>query len=106
MGKKYGGEDFGSTLTELKAMAPHAQTVDGVNFEGDSRKVSAILVLAGVGGELVEEIEKLQAILAKFVKNFDQHQRSDRTEDDKVNNDLLWFEAVDEARKALGLVQP
>lgn len=60
MDKKFGGDDFGSTLAELKAMAPLAVTMEGVKFEGNARKVSAILQLASVGGELVEEIERLQ----------------------------------------------
>lgn len=59
--KKYGGEDFGSTLAELKKLAPLAVTMNGVKFEGDARKAGAILALAGVGGELIAEIEHLQA---------------------------------------------
>lgn len=58
--KKYGGEGFGSTLAELQKMAPLAVTMSGVTFSGDTRKISAIVVLAGVGGELIAEIERLQ----------------------------------------------
>jgi hypothetical protein len=68
--KKFGGEDFGHTLADLKAMAPHAQTVDGVKFEGNAKKVSAILILAGLSGELIAEIERLQGELQ--VANIDQ----------------------------------
>lgn len=57
--KKFGGEGIGFTLAELKAMAPHAQTVDGVKFEGDAKKVSAILILSGLSRELIAEIERL-----------------------------------------------
>lgn len=66
--KKFGGEDFGHTLAELKAMAPHAQTVDGVKFDGNAKKVSAILILAGLGGELIAEIERLNAELDKAIE--------------------------------------
>lgn len=59
--KKYGGEEFGSTLAQLKNMVPLAATVEGVSFEGDLRKIGAILELAGAAGELIAEIEELQA---------------------------------------------
>lgn len=59
--KKYGGEDFGSTLEELKKLAPLAVTMEGVSFNGPARKVGAILALAGVGVELIAEIERLRA---------------------------------------------
>lgn len=62
--KKYGGEDFGKTLEQLKAMAPHAVTLEGVRFEGAAHKVGAILGLAAVGGDLIAEIERLSADLA------------------------------------------
>lgn len=65
--KKFGDQDFGNTLAELKAMAPHAQTIDGVKFEGNAKKVSAILILAGVGSELIAEIERLQAVEASVI---------------------------------------
>lgn len=57
--KKFGGED-GHTLEQLKRMAAMAETLNGVRFEGNSAKVSAILGLAAVGGELICEIERLQ----------------------------------------------
>ena len=57
--KKFGGED-GHTLEQLKRMAVMAETLNGVRFEGNSAKVSAILGLAAVGGELIGEIERLQ----------------------------------------------
>lgn len=101
--KKYGGDDFGSTLEQLKRMAPLAATVDGVKFEGNGAKVGAILGLAGVGGELIAEIEAQRAILAKFVEHFDQNQRAGLTEDEMIDSDLVWFEAVDGARALLGI---
>lgn len=64
--KKYGGEDFGKTLEQLKAMAPHAVTLEGVLFEGAAHKVGAILGLAAVGGDLIAEIERLQADAERF----------------------------------------
>lgn len=57
--KKYGGEDFGITLEKLKKLAPLAETIGNVEFNGPARKVSAILTMASVGGELIAEIERL-----------------------------------------------
>lgn len=59
--KKYGGEDFGKTLEQLKRIAPLAETINGVSFEGNAAKVGAILELAGVSGELISDIEVLTA---------------------------------------------
>lgn len=59
--KKYGDPDFGCTLDDLKAHAELAQTVAGVSFEGNARKVGAILAVAGAGSEMIAEIEQLQA---------------------------------------------
>lgn len=59
--KKYGGEDFGKTLAQLKRIAPLAETINGVRFEGNAAKVGAILELAGVSGELIADIEALTA---------------------------------------------
>lgn len=57
--KKYGGNDFGCTLEELKKLSPLAETIGNVEFHGSARKVSAILTMASVGGELIAEIERL-----------------------------------------------
>ena len=57
--KTFGGPD-GYTLEELKKMAPVAQTVNGIKFEGNGFKVAAILGLAAAGVDLINEIERLQ----------------------------------------------
>lgn len=64
--KKFGGEDFGSTLEELKKLAPHAVTLGSVEFNGPARKVGAILSMAAVGGELIAEIERLAVDAERF----------------------------------------
>lgn len=61
--KRYGDPQFGNTLDELKVLAPHAQTVDGVTFDGPAHKVGAILTLAGAAGELIADIERLQGLI-------------------------------------------
>lgn len=58
-GKLYGGPD-GHTLEELKQMAPIAQTLNGVEFEGNTFKLRAILGVAAAGVDLVAEVERLQ----------------------------------------------
>ena len=45
-------------------------------------------------------VTQLQTILAKFVEHHDTHQQ-ELTEDQKVDQDFLWFEAVAEARAAI-----
>jgi hypothetical protein len=57
--KLYGGPD-GHTLEQLKKMAPVAQTLNGVKFEGNSFKLAAILGVAAAGVDLVAEVERLQ----------------------------------------------
>ena len=61
MENKIGGE-FGHTLQELKALAPLGKTINGVQFEGNAKKVGAILALAASAGDLIEIIEQLQAV--------------------------------------------
>lgn len=58
----YGGE-FGDTLEQLKARIPFTKDMQGLGFDGDARKVGAVLCLAGVAGELIEHIEQLTAEL-------------------------------------------
>lgn len=60
--KLYGGE-FGDTLEQLKARVPFTKDMQGLGFDGDARKVGAVLLLAGVSGELIEHIEQLTAEL-------------------------------------------
>lgn len=61
--KRYGHLQFGHTLDELKALVPHAQTVDGIQFDGPARKVGAILTLSASAGELIADIERLQGAI-------------------------------------------
>lgn len=62
MTRVYGGE-FGDTLEQLKARVPFTQDMQGLGFDGCARKVGAVLLLAGVSGELIEHIEQLTAEL-------------------------------------------
>ena len=62
MSRLYGGE-FGDTLEQLKARIPFTKDMAGLGFDGDARKVGAVLCLAGVSGELIEHIEQLTAEL-------------------------------------------
>lgn len=59
--KLYGDPTFGSTLDELRELAPYAKTVDGVSFSGDARKVGAILKIAGSAEDLIAEIDRLSS---------------------------------------------
>ena len=59
--KRYGHPQFGHTLEELKALAPHAQTVDGIQFDGPARKVGSILTLSASAGER----DRLRALIAE-----------------------------------------
>lgn len=59
--KKYGDPVFGKTLAELKALVPLTGTLDGISFDGPAKKCSAILIAAGSLGELVADVEMLQA---------------------------------------------
>lgn len=68
--KRYGDPQFGNTLDELKVLAPHAQTVDGVTFDGPAHKVGAILTLAAAAGELIAEVEALREVAREFAGYF------------------------------------
>jgi len=59
--KKYGDPVLGKTLPQLKAIAPLAATVNGLQIEGPSKKVAAVFAAAGCLGDLVAHIETLTA---------------------------------------------
>lgn len=68
----------------------------GTNIPADSRLIGEKTKQGTLA--IIAQRDAALATLAKFVEHFDQHQVSGLSEDDKVDNDFLWFAAVDEAR--------
>lgn len=55
---------------------------------------------AEANARLIKAAPDLLAALEAFMAHYDQHQKP-MTEDERVDNDLAWFEAVDAARPVI-----